>query len=211
LTFAPAASAAIIWDNGGPDQLQLIGSDFEFPFQLGDNFTLGTAATAGQIQWWGGYAGSNTPTGPDNFTIRLFTITAGVPSTVPLFSYAVGNSVGRVDSGLNAGAIDIYSYTATIPDTLLASGDYLLSIVNNTAADTDDNWYWATSSQSGATWERASDGQTWNFRNNKEFAFNIGGTAVPEPGTNALLFIGFGLVGLFLVQRRLANAAETRT
>jgi hypothetical protein len=204
LAIARLSLADTVWNNGTPDQESARASDFEIPNQIGDDFTRGTTATANQIQWWGVYGSGNTPTEPDDFTIRFFNIVAGVPDVVPFASYNVGD-VGRVDSGLDLltfFANDIYSYSATIPDTLLAPGDYLLSIVNNTAADTDDSWFWATSNNSsGMSWDRDNDGEAWIFDEThslREYAFNIGGTVVPEPGTSALLFVGFSLVGLFL-------------
>jgi hypothetical protein len=188
--------------NGGPIPDGRI-SDFAATDQVGDDFTLSVMQTANQIQWWGFYAGGNTPTTPDAFTIRFFTITAGVPAVVPLFDYFVGD-VGRVDSGLNAGSSDIYSFTTTIPDTLLPAGSYLLSIVNNTAADTDDDWWWAFSGHlPQAARERNNDGQPWGNLL-RETAFNISGpSAVPETGSSILL-LAFALIGLLAVHRRWA-------
>ena len=207
LMLVSASLATPIWDNGTPDQGPLFGSEpGGFPnTQVGDDFTLGATATLGQIQWWGGYFSANTPTTPDNFTIRFYTITAGVPSTVVLLSYNVGN-VGRVDSGLDSFGDDIYVYSATIPDTILPAGQYLLSIVNDTTADTDDQWGWATSNQNaGAAWLRDFDAGPWQSYS-AEFAFNISGpvngNGVPDTGTSALLFT-IGLAALFLVDRRL--------
>jgi hypothetical protein len=204
LALALASRAATIWDNGGPDQANGFFSDFQDLDQAGDNFTVAGTATANQIQWWGGYAPSNTPTAPDNFTVRFFTITGGVPNTVPLFQYSIGD-VGKVDSGLDVvGLFDIYTYSATIPDTLLGPGSYLLSIVNNTTGDTNDDWFWATSNNlGGESWRRTFDGDPWTARN-VELAFNISGTStgtgVPDTGTSALLF-GFGFATILSVQR----------
>ncbi len=211
LTSAPDTGAVTIADNGGPDQVNGFRSDSDFapgPRQVGDDFTLAATATAGQIQWWGVYSPNNTPTAPDDFTIRFFTITAGVPSPIPLFSYPIGD-VGRVDSGLNIGLtlFDIYSFTATIPDTTLLAGSYLLSVVNNTASDTNDSWLWATSGSGTGSQVRVNEGDPWISlagQGNPEFAFNISSPnppAVPDSGTSALL-LGLSLGALFLVQRR---------
>ena len=155
--LAPTAFAGTIANNGAPDQWLGSFSDYDQGQQSGDNFTLGTSATATQIQWWGFYLSGNTPPAQDNFTIGFFKITAGVPSSVPLFSYLVGNAVGRADSGLNTTAfgsdLDIFSYNALIPSSSFLPGSYLLSIVNNTAADTDDEWAWASSESSGTGME----------------------------------------------------------
>ena len=206
LTLASPGSAATIWDNGSPDLVNGTYSDFAFAQQEGDAFSVALAQTANQIQWWGGYGQTVAP--PDNFTIRFFSVTVGVPATAPLFSYTP--VVSRTDTGVDLFGYDLFLYSATIPDTLFGPGDYLLSIVNNTSPlPPGDYWYWASSAQTGTSWSRQLDGQPWNSIEG-EFAFKIlgpngNGTGVPESGTGALLF-GFGLAGLFFVQRRLQIA-----
>ncbi len=206
--LAPTAFAGTIANNGAPDQWLGSFSDYDQGQQSGDNFTLGTSATATQIQWWGFYLSGNTPPAQDNFTIGFFKITAGVPSSVPLFSYLVGNAVGRADSGLNTTAfgsdLDIFSYNALIPSSSFLPGSYLLSIVNNTAADTDDEWAWASSESSGTgmEWYRNADADPWIDSSRYEFAFNITGT-VPERGSSVVL-LALGLISILPLRRRLA-------
>jgi hypothetical protein len=208
ITLGSPSFATTIWDNGTPDLERGYFSDFGAGQQLGDNITVATTATANQIQWWGGYFRSSTPTGPDAFTIRFFNIVAGVPDIAPLFSYSIGD-VAEVDTGLDFfGSLNLYVYSATIPDTLLAPGSYLVSIVNNTPGG-DGTWLWATSSQSGLFYTRNNEGEAWRSGTFAELAFNVSGpmngTGVPESGTSVLLF-GVGIAGLFCVHRRLSCA-----
>jgi len=212
LATIPIVSAATIWDNGGPDFTDAIGSDFDvFPVsqtgaQAGDDFTLGATSTVNQIQWWGVYGPNNTPTQPDSFTIRFFNIVAGVPAITPFASYSIGEVAG-IDTGSNLTAVDldVYSFTAVIPATFLAPGSYLLSIVNNTAADADDNWFWAFSNfASGNSKFRFNDGEGWIPSDFGELAFNISGNggAVPEAGSTALL-LGCAVAAIMFAHRRL--------
>jgi len=115
-----------------------------------------------------------------------------------------------VDTGLDiVGTFDIYAYSATIPDTTLVAGSYLLSIVNNTAGDADDDWFWATSSQSGMFWFRNFEGDSW-IAFEAELAFNISGPSspagVPDTGTSALL-LGLGCIAVLVFRRGLSRAA----
>jgi hypothetical protein len=212
IAAAQRSTAATIWDNGGPSSsVSDILSDISLPGfgsnQVGDNFILGTSATLTQVQWSGLY-GSNVP-GADDFFIRFFTISGGVPVMTAFLSFNVG-SVGRSDSGLDDSVgLDIYNYTATIPNTLLAPGDYLVSIVNDTNSDPngDKFWYWTASSANGSSWSRASQGDdaVWSSLP-VEFAFKIDGFAssgtVPEGGAT-LPFLAAGLTFLIV-------AAQTR-
>ena len=197
------AMAGIIFNNGAPDLSNGWASDFSFPSQQADDFSLAPGAeTIRDVHWWGLYAFSNTPTAPDNFTIRIFADNGGVPAVNSLFNFNLGD-VGRMDTGDNIFVFDVYKYSVDIPDTtLVPNTPYWLSIVNNTAADTDDIWFWATSSQTGNAAERVSDGQNWVSPSGgppgHELAFNL--TTVPEPSA----VLGLGLLGLgALVKRQL--------
>ena len=82
------AMAGIIFNNGAPDLNNAGESDFDFPFQQADNFSLAPGAeTIRDVHWWGIYAFINTPTAPDNFTIRIFADNGGVPAVNSLFNF----------------------------------------------------------------------------------------------------------------------------
>lgn len=201
----PVAHAAVIFDQLVDLTVAAMVSDFSYPNQSADDFRLQPgASTISDVHWWGFYSPLSTPSVPDNFTIRFFANVAGAPAVIPFAQFNVGH-VGRADTGADVGGQDVYAYSADIaPLALVAGTTYWLSIVNDTAADTDDHWGWSLA-VGGNNHSRDQDGDDWSlFIGEHAFQLTNDATAVVEPGTAALLGLGLAAIGFQLRRRRAA-------
>ncbi len=216
ITTGNSAFAATIFDNGTPDLETAWLSDFAQVEQKADDFTLSVGNnTISNIQWWGVYVGmegfDNTPTEPDDFTVRIFEDAEGSPSVNPLMEMNLGD-VGRVATGDKLYEFfDIFEYQVNIPQlTLTPNTTYWLSIVNNTIADPDDDWYWLTSAAAqGNSYYRFDDSESWSELN--QFDSELGGdlafqlsndsAQVPEPAS-VLGLLALGTLGAGSVLKR---------
>ena len=153
LLVGSSAQAATIFSQTPLNQTgQLSDFDYGLGIHQADDFNLDADDTVLSVIWRGFYSQSvptdgnlpNTPLATDDFTISFYTEAGiGLPGTL-LQSFSVGNPVTRVDTGLDTGSSDIYEYTANLGAGIsLTDGvDYWVSIVADTTADLNDDWYW---------------------------------------------------------------------
>lgn len=202
LAMATTAPGAMLRDGGIPLLNDAERSDVDNGNQKGDLFTVTASETVQAIQWWGIYGFSNTPQTTDFFKARIYAVVSGIPNSTPLFEYTLPSVTRQATTGKVAGFLTVYSFTSTIPDTMLGPGNYVLSLMNDTTADTNDSWFWANSNVTGTAFERNSIADAWSqFKLGDgvtpvpSHAFNLSGfLGVPEPTTFGLLAVaGFGL------------------
>lgn len=159
-----------------------------------DNISIAGSSAWANVGWYGSYSTVSA----DDFAIRLFADVAGTPGVNPMIEENVG-AVTRTSTGLtSARGFEVFEYSAAVNNfTGIAAGDYHFSIVNGLGS----NWLWNGSGVGPGGHFRSNDGDTWIPHSTPtDFAFSISASAVPEPGSTAIL-LGC-LVPAFLRRRR---------
>jgi hypothetical protein len=223
LICAPFASAAIIYNNGGPDQSGF--ADEMTQSQLAEEFTIGSTATITDVRFWA-LLESSSP-GPAaaplqyNGSISWAIYTSGGGATCdPLNPGASPCPVGLLASGNQAGASlvqtgqtvlstnDEFQIDFTLNTPFVATGGvtYFLSLHNGPLADTTNaNFLWETTSSTDAATGRfftLNGGTTWQDTGFEHaFLLESNASSVPEP--SAMFLFGGGLAGLAAFRRRL--------
>lgn len=187
---ATPANADILFEQL-PDQVNAYNSDSSgtHPNQWQvENFSLGSDATIGAIEFWGMYIPTNAD---DNFTIKIYADDLGLPGGV-LLTTSLSN-LSKTDTGLDLfGKFDEYMYTADLTTFFDADAGttYWLGITNDTGlAKLNGEWYWETGSggNGGHAWSETA-GANWALYPGHDLALVLK-TPVPAPGAIALLGI----------------------
>lgn len=182
---ASAANADVLYSQPTFDGAAGIFSNMGSGAQNADSFTVGGAVNVDSLRWWGSYLGTDS----DDFIVRLFSDNSGVPGGL-LQEYA-GITVSKVDSGLkDSGQGNVFQYDYDLPDFVLGSGKYYLSVMNETLAS---EWFWSVgNSGDGLSLARGTDDDQWTNADS-DLAFAVMGTrqpqTVPEPESAALVML----------------------
>lgn len=151
-------------------------------------------------RWWGIHLSGNSPTTPDDFTLRFYQDDGGGLPGALLATRSLGTTAVRTDSGLDITAFDDYEYQANFPAVSLAAATpYHFSVSNNTAADTDDDWYWSfdglgtAADTSGSSPSDPTIGPWFATSGNNSFELsNTPIALIPDP--SRVLFFGLGVL-----------------
>lgn len=209
-TMEEFAMAGVIYSQpptyrvGRGSDLTLISRGLPKGFQTSDEFILPTAQVLRSITWYGSYFPADVfiPL-IDDFTIEIYRDTDGLPAALPFASYAVGDAVNRLDTGmLNDHDAVEYQYTANIPDTSLEAGTvYHLSIYGNTVQTASSAWIWDSSAPRGLPDRFRSPVGTGEWivpQAALHHAFKLHNTRfVPEPITALMLLMCCLVVPIF--------------
>lgn len=203
LAVGASGFADTIYNNGGPRNELMPGSDRGFPVMLADSFVLQPGhSTVTQVHWWGGYGGRPLPN-IDDFIIAIYGDDGGMPEVDPLFEMAITSYTRALSSPPDRFNGDVYAYSAFIGNVTLLPGErYYLSITNNTFV-VGSGWGWSDGCHNCSdSYVRSDPNAPWRLDGlllNLAFFLTDDAPPIPEPST--ILLLSIGLAGLALRKR----------
>jgi hypothetical protein len=204
-----SAHANVLFSQLPVDGAQAFESDDVFPpdgAQSADSFVLDApqGAWVTGIRWWGTYDDDSFT--EDEFSAFFYNDAGGSPPSppIPLFASPAAN-LTRTATGLTSLGATVYEYTADLTSPLLLDGGttYYLSMFNETGGKTvATGWYWMGDG-SGGHWQRPGSSTLWAPRpGDPSLAFQLTGSAIPEPGSLATLGVGLVCLAGYVRYRR---------
>ena len=208
LVTATPLSAAVVYDNGGPNS---VSGNETVAWVQAEDFSFAAATTiTGAGVYLAGFDGIGAWDG--GFQYYLFGDAGGTPGGV-IQTGPVAPAVS--DTGIAwccGGNAFLFTFDFAAPVNLAAGVTYWLGIHAGAPGNFNrDNIYWVTTAINATLTGRESFGGTFDnwFDTDREHAFYLvgeGGAVIPEPATWAMLIAGFGLVGGAARRRRPAIA-----
>lgn len=192
LASASALSAAIVYDNGLPNQRD--GNEATEWVQAED-FVLSAPGQIASAGFWTIEKHGSVWDG--NLSWNIFADSAGQPGSSVFSGIAVPNRAATTNINVVTGFYDEFRYEFNFPGTLtLAAGSTYWLGLHLSKDFNRDEIYWEGTSTGQGFYGHQSDGGTFNNWNviNVQHAFFLSSTPVPEPasavavlGTSALL------------------------
>ncbi|QCI79576.1 PEP-CTERM sorting domain-containing protein [Hankyongella ginsenosidimutans] len=198
-----AVSGSLLFDQTPSSPLTGIASDDGAAFsqyEAADNFSVATTSQLTGLVFWGNRLSQQTL---DNFTVRIYADDPsfpGAPSISPLFTANLGEITGVNTVVFDDAGVQVLRYEAdALSGPILTAGEqYWISIVNTLGVQNDDFfWSFGPFGADGFNAGRSLLGAPVDFDvfADGDYAFQVYGTQVPEPGSIALLGAGLALAG----------------
>ncbi len=150
-----------------------------------DNFKLGTPAEITEVSWVGAFF-NGTPLPITSFEVGFYDDIAGQPGSLLKTETFLGQA-GQTDNGDGTNS---YSVTLVSPFLAGSGTTYWVSVVPT--LDFPPQWGWAYSDVGDAIGFQDFLGD--RFERETDFAFELRGTAVPEPSSWALAALGLSSI-----------------
>ena len=199
LTASPAANAAVVYNNGGPNQAD--ANNMGIALQA-DDFVLSAATSITDIHFWSLEAAGDYRNG----IFWALALNAG-GSPGAFIASGFQSVVTRAATGLNAlGFSEFQNDFLITPTSLLAGTTYWLVLHNGQRSNVGDpnDFYWETAPNNGTVRGRESfdNAASWDTNGNEHAFFLTGNVpnVVPEPAT--ALILATGLAGLLGMRRK---------
>ncbi|MFT5052824.1 MAG: hypothetical protein ACI8QZ_004262 [Chlamydiales bacterium] len=130
-----------------PDLVDAYASDIDASRAVAENCTLTEATELCELVVWGTYAFGQTTPASDLFTLFIHADAAGLPGALVYTEVGI-DSTRTSTGGLIVGLFEEFRYSLTPKfPVFLPAGDLWFEVINNTSADTDDQWFWETGTQ----------------------------------------------------------------
>lgn len=203
MLMATPASAATIYDNGGPLNGPSASGNEATLWVQAEDFSL---AGGGSVGGAGVYIAGLGDLGNWDGTVEYFFFADAGGSPGALLTAGKGQGITTTDTGLSwccGGNSFLLEFTLESVFSALAGMDYWFGIHLSTNFDRDEIYWVRTSFNSTTPGHESSGGTFDNWSNSSlEHAFFLTGPAatVPEPG--AIVLVAFGLLGVALMRRR---------
>ncbi len=176
----PGMAGPIVLDNGDFNGVNGIASDPDFGQLIADDFVFSEDTVVAGMTFYGSYISDNIP--GDDVGITFYENNGGRPGT-KIVSFAFGDAVMRIDTGLDTFGSDLYAITVEFNPTLFLAGtSYWVSAFND--AQNSNRWAWGTADSPGAgRYSLAythNAGQNWSNRDGVELSFQLSGGVSPD-------------------------------